>query len=843
MSITTKSPGWLRHIWTLMLHRPLLVGLGAVTLGVAGLLFNLDRYLAGALVLTVGGLISAFAERGTKRTAPALDEASPAVVSWAAGDEGTTGARVWNIPQPVRTFMGRSAELTRLHRQLSRDSRSVAAVALHGLPGLGKTQLAMAYAERHRDSFDIGWWITASDRLWVVAGLAELARRLGVARADQEQELAAQAAVSELGQRGRWLLVFDDAAEQSTLAGLIPNGEGQVVITSRNPVWDTVADTTEVPSLRERDAVKLLLAHSGDTDTTAASALAAELHGLPLAVAQAGTYCRFRAVTLADYHHRFLESQARLMAEGTAGPYPVPAAVTVGLAVEQLLLRNVAAVQLLRMLAFLAPVATPRDLPTYGCSVLPRELALAARDPLGLDDLVEALVGTSLVSLDQPGFIRTHSLVQAIVRDAVRHRRTTWPLRLARLFHAGRDSSADWTETHWADCVGAVLERAFPDDPGDLQVWSRCAALSTHVDAYITHATRLTGDAVILDAVSSKIVTFLHDRGEYAAAQEHCERILSNRVTAHGPDHPSLLAPTHQLGLMAYRRGEFLRARSLFLQVTSSARIIRGHDHMETLGAELWLSFVLCELGELDYAKQLAERALAILVPTSGQDHPKTLRAKATLAFVMSELSTDRGEVLDHFTQAYEGHLRRFGLAHRNTLRAWHNLCRAQAEAGKFDEAKAGLQVIIENTMDTYGLHHPFSLFAQHNLARAFWLEGVDLSTARTRFENVLATRRRTIGADHPKTLTTCHYLARVLAKQGHTTAAEHHLRTVIEARTRTLGADNPQTLLAHEDLARLMTDGTTSLHGQDAARRLRPDLASAHRRVPDGPSPFLQTP
>src|SRR4029453_1457186 len=71
------------------------------------------------------------------------------------------GAQVWNIPPPVRSFLGREPELEALRDRLKTWQRVALppAAALHGMGGVGKTQLARAYAHQHRDDYTLGWWI------------------------------------------------------------------------------------------------------------------------------------------------------------------------------------------------------------------------------------------------------------------------------------------------------------------------------------------------------------------------------------------------------------------------------------------------------------------------------------------------------------------------------------------------------------------------------------------------------------------------------------------------------------------------------------------------------------
>jgi hypothetical protein len=58
----------------------------------------------------------------------------------------------WTIPPPVRSFVGRDAQLAALHQQLTGHGAAalVPTAALYGMGGVGKTQLALALDFRHR---------------------------------------------------------------------------------------------------------------------------------------------------------------------------------------------------------------------------------------------------------------------------------------------------------------------------------------------------------------------------------------------------------------------------------------------------------------------------------------------------------------------------------------------------------------------------------------------------------------------------------------------------------------------------------------------------------------------
>jgi len=62
----------------------------------------------------------------------------------------------------VERFVGRDEELDSIHEELQYDG-SRKTVVVHGLGGMGKTQLALAYAQRHRDEYSVVFWMNIKD--------------------------------------------------------------------------------------------------------------------------------------------------------------------------------------------------------------------------------------------------------------------------------------------------------------------------------------------------------------------------------------------------------------------------------------------------------------------------------------------------------------------------------------------------------------------------------------------------------------------------------------------------------------------------------------------------------
>ena len=188
-------------------------------------------------------------------------------------------------------------------------------MALYGLGGAGKTSLAVEYAHRHLAEVGMCWQFPAEDPAVLAAEFAVLAAQLGARElVDSRDPVAAVHAVLARQEAG-WLLIFDNAPDQASIEPFLPPaGPGRALITTQNQHWPP-GQALEVPVLDPGVAADFLANRTGDPDRAAASDLAAEVDGLPLALEQAAAYVQATGITLADYLPLFREP-----ASGPAGP-------------------------------------------------------------------------------------------------------------------------------------------------------------------------------------------------------------------------------------------------------------------------------------------------------------------------------------------------------------------------------------------------------------------------------------------------------------------------------------------------------------------------------------------
>ncbi len=99
--------------------------------------------------------------------------------------------RYKNIPSTLNPrFWGRKDVLTSLREALLPKHKScqLTTFALYGMGGVGKTQIALQYAHRHRESYKAVLWVTADNVINMGQSFREIAKLLGLSQTDQEMQ-------------------------------------------------------------------------------------------------------------------------------------------------------------------------------------------------------------------------------------------------------------------------------------------------------------------------------------------------------------------------------------------------------------------------------------------------------------------------------------------------------------------------------------------------------------------------------------------------------------------------------------------------------------------------------
>lgn len=110
----------------------------------------------------------------------------------AAGSKAAHPQSTFIVSFPQNTsFYGRESYLNQIHDHLDpsrpRSNAGLRFVALCGLGGTGKTQIALEYFYRFRSSYDACFWVTCDTPVKIAQGYGEIARRLKLCQSGHPQ--------------------------------------------------------------------------------------------------------------------------------------------------------------------------------------------------------------------------------------------------------------------------------------------------------------------------------------------------------------------------------------------------------------------------------------------------------------------------------------------------------------------------------------------------------------------------------------------------------------------------------------------------------------------------------
>jgi tetratricopeptide (TPR) repeat protein len=707
---------------------------------------------------------------------------------------------VSNIPlQMPAHFVGRDDTLSAIGAALGRATDSLAVAALYGLRGVGKTTLATAYAERHRNDYRATWWIRAQTPDGVRTDLVALGLRLGWIAADDKEDEALVIVTERLRHEGEGiLLIFDNALDAGALTPFLPRGgHCKILITSNTHAWRHIATPVEILTWTREVGADYLIARTGrDGERKAAEALSEELGGLPLAHEQAGAYCERLEKPLAEYRKRFEATPARLLGDARDAPAEYHNRLTVtktfGLAIDEAAKLHPAVEPLIIHAALLAPEPLPLFLFEEGRDKLgaPLDVALAGD---GLDEALAALRSFALIE-------------RQTVEDERDAAITTETIRLHRLVRqvAAERCSGPALESARAVLI-AALAAVYPDEIADAKAWPRARRLDAPALALING--ELPGTA---EEAASRVLNGLagyrqYALGSYAPARLLYQRALNLREKRLGPDHPDTAEILNNLGLSLREEGDDEAARGLLERALAINDSALGAEHAATVTSVNNLALLLRDQGNLAAARPLFERALAGVEKVFGAEHPATAASVGNLGLLLKDEGDlagarallERALIIDE---------KALGPDHPDTANDLGNLALLIKQTGDLTGARILYERALAIKEKRLGTDHPQTATSLLAVAKVLHEQG-ELAPARNGIERALAIFDTMLGADHRDTADCVANLAMLLHDQGEFANARSHYQRALAINEKIFGPDHPATAVSLNNLAGLLQD------------------------------------
>jgi cellulose biosynthesis protein BcsQ len=716
------------------------------------------------------------------------------------GDGSTSGPRypgslprIWNVGPRNATFTGRNSVLETLRNQLMSEGAAVVLpVALHGLGGVGKTQVALEYAHRFKADYDLIWWMNAEVSGFINESLADLAGRLGVRVGESLPDAAREAMETlRLGRAPyqRWLLVYDNAQDPDDLRDYIPAGPGHVLITSRNQSWSQVAEALEVDVFTRDESIEHLSKRLPTLPIEEADRLAARLDNLPLAVEVAAAWLVETGTPVQDYLTELDASSTRMLSMSRPAGYSQTLEATWQISLDRLAARTSAGVRLLELCAFMAPSISV-DL-VYEQQTLealtPFDPAL--RVPGMLGRVIQEISRLALAKIDlQNGEIQIHRLMQ----DFLRNRLTL-------------DEQDERFHLVHRILAGARPTRGDVDDPRN---WAQYALIWPHLEP--SQAAECNEDPVRTLLIDW--VRFLWKRSQHEQALDLGRRLdeqwtstlaAAGESAASNQDKQVLrrqqLFLRFHVGNVYRSQGEFEKARALNQQVLADQSETLGADDLHTLMTAAGLAGDLRGLGRYQEALAMDEETYNRFKLLFGEDHERSLTAASNLA-VSYRLNGESRKARERDADTLDRRRQVLGSKHPYTLQSHLALARDYRELGEYQQSLSALEITYRDYLEVLGSSFVDTLRTATALAISLRYMG-DYSRARTLTEETSALFEADYAPDHPDALACQINLAADLAATGDFDQALTVAESSLVRYENRLGLEHPYTNVARNNL------------------------------------------
>ncbi|RHZ65358.1 uncharacterized protein CDV56_109374 [Aspergillus thermomutatus] len=610
---------------------------------------------------------------------------------------------IWMVPfRKNSRFVGRQEKISKIEGLIMQQD-GPGRIAICGLGGVGKTQIALelAYRMRNRDPKCSIFWISCTTYESVEQTYMSIASKLGMTDTKPAEVKEQVKAYLSQESTAKWLFIFDNAddLEMWTMADFLPESErGHILFTTRSrqiAVKLASSDVIMIPEPDTETAVEILrnslMKKDLLNDREAAIALLNELTCLPLAITQAAAFINVNEIRLSEYTTLLQENEPDVIEflsedfgdEGRYKDIQNPVATTWWISFQQIQQLNQTAIDYLFFMACINPRHIPR-------SLLPQTISKKK-------------------TIDAIGLLKAFSFVNEEGGDC--------PLNLHRLVHL---ATRNWMRENQQFSQQILktadrLSEAFPiADDTNRKLWRQ----------YLPHVLSLVGEVEFRQEQEKytdmllKIGNCLYWDGRYKAAEDQFLQVLNIQKQVLGPEHPDTLTGMASLALTYSHQGRWKEAEELEIKVMRKQEL--GPEHPDTLASMAMLALIYQEQGRWKEAEVLKIQVLEMRKQVLGPEHPDTLTSMASLALAYwSQGRWKEAEDLD--MEVLKMRKQVLGPEHPGTLSSMDDLAITWKSQGKIQAALALMEQCIALQNKVLGPDHPDALSSSRTLRK--WTE------------------------------------------------------------------------------------------------------------------------
>ncbi|EPE35963.1 TPR-like protein [Glarea lozoyensis ATCC 20868] len=704
----------------------------------------------------------------------------------------------------VEGFVGREGELEEIRQSLVGEGKK--RVVLHGLGGIGKTQLSIEYAKRFKDSYSAIFWLDVRDDDTLKESFGRVARQIlrehptvgclsGIDGKDSSEVVEGVKTWLGMPHNTMWLLILDNY-DNPRGRGNTDSGAVDIVTFLRKLYQGSVLITTRSSKLRSGHAIHIRKFSNVDDSLAILSsvsrrqdlqkdpdaiALARELDGLPLALATSGAYLDQVSISISSYLRLYKSSWARLQ---TISPQldsyeDRTLYSTWQVSFDHVFQQNPLSAKLLCFWAYFDNQDLWMELLQHAECGCPSWLQEVVDDEISFHDTMRVLCDHGLVeadvSSDATAESRGYSIHKCVHSWIIHVLNQDWDYELATL------------------AVQLIGQHSTVDEKDD-RPWLTYRRLLSHASraVYLISDGLIQEDKVTL--ASYQLGRLFNKLGKRDDAEKMYERALQADENTLGPTHISTLSTLNSLANIYREKGKLDVAEEMFERALKGHEDVYGKEVPLTLNIINNLGNTYKDQGRLDDAERMYLRAMAGYAKVGGKEDVQYLDTVNNLGNVYADQDEfeKAEEVLDI---ALKGMQKVLGPKHTSTLDVMNNLALVYAKLDKLVEAEDMYQRAITGYTEAWGAKSIQTLDVRNNLGMLYADHLGRLEDAKVVYEQVLEGYEEVLGKEkfmeYVPALHTIWNLGEVAEKQGDLEGARDFYRRALEGYEKALGVEN----------------------------------------------------
>ncbi|TGJ81637.1 hypothetical protein E0Z10_g7128 [Xylaria hypoxylon] len=562
-------------------------------------------------------------------------------------------------------------------------------IAIEGLGGVGKTQIALEIAFRIKALYPhcSVFWVPAVDAAHFENAILKIGQQLKVKGIDDDKadvRSLVQIALSESHEE--WLLIVDNADDVGLLSGnaalrdhLPFSCKGSILFTTRNheavrKLGVRLSHVIHVSGMNKMEATDLFrrnLDIKQIRDPQVTAELLESLAYLPLAIKQASAYMDQTGITMTRYlklcrsndetflkllgkefedHRRYKDTQN-------------PVATTWLISFRQISRDNPLAVQKLQIMSILA-----KD--------VPKDLLWTGEDDLEAEEAIE------LGDKSTDGKIMANLLVNVAESNQ----------------KLGKFKKAEILYRQALELQTRFLGKEHP--------------------SVLCIMDGVAGALFSLGFTMNNLALTLGRQGKLEQAEKMQRQTVELHQKVLKAEHPNTLQSMNDLGYMLQEGGKYKEAEILFEETLRLRMGVHGSSHPKTLDTMGSLAVSLHAQGKFDEAAKLQRKTLGLRAKVLGTGHPHTLDSMNGVAHtLLSQGELDKAETM--YWETLELRTKALGIGHPHTLETMDGLALTLHAQKKYEQARILHELTVDLRTENFGPEHPDTLKSMHNLKLA----------------------------------------------------------------------------------------------------------------------------